>query len=166
MSKDRRKLTDEEAQLWRRVAATMKPRGEPRSQVSTDRQLSPTAAPRAVGPKQPKRASGASPQNRSAEKRVRRGDLEIDATLDLHGYSYDAARAALVQFLFRAQQRDDRIVVVVTGVGRGGEGVLKRAFPEWICAPDLRPLLSGYAPAHRNHGGAGAFYVFLKRTAG
>jgi DNA-nicking Smr family endonuclease len=31
---------------------------------------------------------------------------------------------------------------------------------------DIRPLVAGYAPAHRSHGGAGAFYVFLKRMRG
>ncbi len=28
---------------------------------------------------------------------------------------------------------------------------------------DLRTMVGGYAPAHRTHGGAGAFYVFVKR---
>jgi DNA-nicking Smr family endonuclease len=49
-------------------------------------------------------------------------------------------------------------------VGRAGEGVLKRRLPEWLSEPDIRPLVSGFAPAHRVHGGAGAFYVFIKRA--
>lgn len=98
------------------------------------------------------------------EKRVRRGALDIDATLDLHGHTQDSALAMLTRFLHRAQSRGDRTVIVVTGVGRGGEGVLRRMLPEWLAAKDIRPIVSGYAPAHRSHGGAGAFYVFIKRT--
>ena len=104
------------------------------------------------------------PQNRASEKRVRRGDIEIGAILDLHGHTQDSARTALLRFLQRAQGRGDRAVIVVTGVGRGGEGVLKRRFPDWLAEKEARPLIAGYAPAHRSHGGAGAFYVFIKRA--
>lgn len=95
---------------------------------------------------------------------MRRGRVEIGATLDLHGHTQDSARIALARFLHRAQKRGHAVVVVVTGIGRGGEGVLKRRAPEWLDERDLRPLVSGYAQAHRAHGGAGAFYVFIKRA--
>ena len=95
---------------------------------------------------------------------MRRGDVEIGATLDLHGHTQDAALSALAHFLHRAHKRGDRAVIVVTGAGRGGEGVLKRMLPTWLATRDIRPLVAGYAPAHRSHGGAGAFYVFLKRA--
>jgi DNA-nicking Smr family endonuclease len=115
-------------------------------------------------PPAPTRAKGTPPpQNRSNEKRVRRGNLEIGASLDLHGHTQERARVALARFLRAAQRRGERTAIVVTGVGRGGEGVLKRRLPEWLSGPALRALVSGYAPAHRSHGGAGAVYVFLKR---
>jgi DNA-nicking Smr family endonuclease len=41
---------------------------------------------------------------------------------------------------------------------------LKRRLPEWLAERDLRPLVSGFAQAHRAHGGEGAYYVFLKRS--
>lgn len=94
---------------------------------------------------------------------MRRGDVEIGAALDLHGHTQDSALAALIRFVHRAQKRGDRAVIVITGVGRGGEGVLKRMFPHWLAAKEIRPLIAGYAQAHRSHGGAGAFYVFIKR---
>lgn len=104
------------------------------------------------------------PPNRGGERRVRRGRIEIDATLDLHGYTQDAALAALERFLARAVRSGGGVVLVVTGQGRGGEGVLKRRFPAWLELERLRTLVSGYAQAHRSHGGAGAFYVFLRRA--
>ena len=106
----------------------------------------------------------APPANRGAEKKVRRGQLEIDAKLDLHGHTQDRAQAALARFLRAAHARGDRTVIVITGAGRGGEGIIKRRFPDWIADRQVRAIVSGYAPAHRTHGGAGAFYVFLKRT--
>ncbi len=106
----------------------------------------------------------APPANRGAERKVRRGQLEIDAKLDLHGHTQDRAQAALERFVRAAHARGDRTVIVITGVGRGGEGIIKRRFTDWIAEPRLRALIAGYAPAHRVHGGGGAFYVFLKRA--
>jgi DNA-nicking Smr family endonuclease len=88
----------------------------------------------------------------------------VGATLDLHGHTQDSARAALRRFLATAQRKGVRTAIVVTGVGRNGEGVLKKCLPRWIGERDLAVLVSGYAPAHRSHGGAGAFYVFLRRA--
>lgn len=55
-------------------------------------------------------------------------------------------------------------MIVITGVGRGGHGVLKRRLPEWLAAPELSALVTGFAQAHRTHGGEGACYVFLRRS--
>jgi DNA-nicking Smr family endonuclease len=103
------------------------------------------------------------PQDRGAERRVRRGKLEIGGRLDLHGHTLVTGRAALIRFLHAAYDRGDRTVIVITGVGRGGHGVLRQNLPDWLASADVRALVSGYAQAHRTHGGEGAFYIFLKR---
>lgn len=169
MSKKQRDLTVDEKKLWRRVAASVKTRrplpaveaDEPDERRAPKRAPAPPAkaVDKPVAPKPAPR-----PQDRGNEKRVRRGKLEIGGKLDLHGHTQDSGRAALARFLRSAQARGDRTVIVITGVGRGGEGILKRRFPEWIAERDLREYVSGYAPAHRAHGGAGAFYIFLKRA--
>ncbi|MBU6371861.1 MAG: Smr/MutS family protein [Alphaproteobacteria bacterium] len=97
---------------------------------------------------------------------MRRGQVEIWGALDLHGLTQDQARAAVGRFVARAAADGARTVIVVTGKGGrfgGGEGVLKRRFPEWLAEPGVRAMVSGVSPAHPRHGGAGAFYVFLKR---
>ncbi len=170
MSRSKRELSSEEKRLWRRVAASVKTR-RARPAEDKDEETSPPRAPRSAKPASQARSAPTKlhkadlpPQDRAGEKRVRRGKLEIGATLDLHGHTQDSGRAALARFLRAAQARGDRTVIVVTGAGRGGEGVLRRALPGWLAAHDVRLLVSGYAQAHRAHGGAGAFYVFLKRA--
>ena len=93
---------------------------------------------------------------------MRRGQVDVGASLDLHGETFDSAAHKVRSFLIAAHNRGDRTVIIVTGKGRGGDGVLKRALPDWLADPSLKSVLSGYAQAHRTHGGAGAYYVFLK----
>lgn len=170
MSKGKRDLTGEEKKLWRRVAASVKTRRPlPADEIDhpeparTARAIAQPHAP--VAPKLARAVKSAPPpQNRGNEKRVRRGKLEIGATLDLHGHTQESAERALIRFLHRAQSRGESTVIVVTGVGRGGEGVLKRRLPDWLAGRELRGVISGFAPAHRTHGGGGAFYVFVKRA--
>jgi DNA-nicking Smr family endonuclease len=69
----------------------------------------------------------------------------------------------LATFIASARRRDARTVLVITGTGRTGEGVLRKRLPGWLEQGELKPLISGFAQAHRAHGGMGAFYVFLKR---
>lgn len=167
MSKKYRDLTVDEKKLWRRVAASVKTRRPlPADAEEADERPPPkrvAAIPPKVAAAPPRPKPAPTPQDRGNEKRVRRGKLEIGAKLDLHGHTQDTGRAALARFLRSAQARGDRTVIVITGVGRGGEGILKRRFPEWIAERDIRVFVSGYAPAHRAHGGAGAFYVFIRR---
>jgi DNA-nicking Smr family endonuclease len=168
-------LSAEEAALWARVARSVRPLSIARTpppphihhaREAAERRDSWQARSRSAPP--PQRSAGA-PAERGGERRVRRGKLEIDATLDLHGLTQDRARAALKSFLARAQGEGARAVVVVTGKGgrlQSGEaapGVLKRRLPDWLAAAELRPLVAGYAAAHARHGGGGAFYVFLRR---
>ncbi|MEL7231009.1 MAG: Smr/MutS family protein [Pseudomonadota bacterium] len=102
-------------------------------------------------------------QNRQNERRVRRGKQAISASFDLHGFTQDEAWRALPQFLLREQSRGSRCVIVITGKGRSGEGVLRRNFLHWIDTHEARRLVSGYAPAHQRHGGGGAWYLYLRK---
>jgi DNA-nicking Smr family endonuclease len=169
VSKKQRDLTADEKKLWRRVAASVKarrallPEPEEAEERPAAKRVSQPPPRKTSAPATPRSKPTPAPQDRGNEKRVRRGRLEIGASLDLHGHTQDTGRSALARFLRAAQARGDRTVIVITGVGRAGEGVLKRRLPEWLGEHDIRPLIAGFAPAHRAHGGAGAFYVFIKR---
>ncbi|MEO1136267.1 MAG: Smr/MutS family protein [Pseudomonadota bacterium] len=104
-----------------------------------------------------------------------RGRLAIDAVLDLHGHSQRTARVALGRFLAAHHARGARCVLVITGKGSAagaradsmeqgaGRGILRARFHDWLSEASLRDLISRASQAHPRHGGAGAFYVFLKR---
>ena len=60
-----------------------------------------------------------------------------------------------------------RYVLVITGKGfsSGGDGVLKRQVPAWLSTPPFRALVSSHDLAARQHGGEGALYIRLRKTA-
>jgi DNA-nicking Smr family endonuclease len=110
--------------------------------------------------------------------RLRRGELEPQARLDLHGLTEQAGYRALGNFIRGAYQRGLRLVIVVTGKGgkRQAEdapfdleletrrrGVHKTMAPRWLAEPDLAPLIADMRSAHRSHGGEGALYVYLRK---
>ncbi|MGH6727515.1 MAG: Smr/MutS family protein [Pseudolabrys sp.] len=118
-------------------------------------------------PAPPKPAPPLAPLGRRLTRRVARGKEAIDARLDLHGLTQAQAHAALLRFLRSAQTREARLVLVITGKGRGEEpGVLKRQVPQWLGLPEFRSIVVGFEDAHVAHGGEGAIYVRLRRGRG
>ena len=113
--------------------------------------------------------------NGATEDRLRRGLLEPDAKLDLHGMTEAAAYRALGKFLIGARQRGNRLILVVTGKGNprkeestswmaSPHGVLKQMVPRWLKEPELAALIASTKPAHVRHGGGGALYVYLRKS--
>ena len=43
-------------------------------------------------------------------------------------------------------------------------GALKQMVPRWLHESAFAALVTGFGPAHRRHGGAGALYVYLRKT--
>jgi DNA-nicking Smr family endonuclease len=128
-----------------------------------------SAALAPVRPVAPAAAPPLAPLGRRLRQKVARGGTEIDARLDLHGLTQDRAHAHLLGFLRGAQQRELKLVLIITGKGArsGGDperGVLKRVVPRWLALPDFRPYVIGYEPAHAGHGGEGALYVRVRRS--
>ena len=96
------------------------------------------------------------------DRRAGRERLAIDATLDLHGHTQISAERELTRFIKEAHARRSRCVLVITGKGAAGTGVLRQRFVDWIAASSIRPLIARAAQAHARHGGSGAYYVFIK----
>jgi DNA-nicking Smr family endonuclease len=109
----------------------------------------------------------------NVRRKVTRGRISLDGTIDLHGLRQDEARAALARFLQARARRGDRTVLVITGKGLQSpdpaalveRGVLRTMLPFWLNGPELAPLIAGWSQAAQHHGGGGAYYVRLKRGA-
>jgi DNA-nicking Smr family endonuclease len=170
-----RRLSDGERILWREITRgiqPLRPIAAAEMEAETDANASPTPKTRPPHlakpqPARPKTESPAvlAPLGRRAKQRVARGRDPIDGRLDLHGLTQAEAHAALLRFLHTAQTRGARLVMVITGKGRGGEGgVLKRQVPLWLALPEFRAIVFGYEEAHQRHGGEGALYLRVRKT--
>jgi len=97
------------------------------------------------------------------QTKMRRGQVSIEAKLDLHGMTQAEAHRELGSFLFDQQSMGRRSVLVVTGKGVGGAGVLRDAVPRWLNEGDNRRMVRAFSHAAPKDGGEGALYVLLKR---
>ena len=119
----------------------------------------PSASP--APPKAPPIAVGAAPGiDRRTNDRLRRGKMQIEGRLDLHGHSQESAHRALNAFIDAAHGQGKRCVLVVTGKGKG---ILQSAVPRWLNEPFLRPKVLSIEYAQQKDGGTGALYVLLRR---
>ena len=166
----KRPLRPDEVKIWGVVAgtvhplpgrATLVPPPSPETKaVETPARIPPPAATPKAKPRARDAVEEIEPNRRH---RIARERDPIGARLDLHGYDQDRARAVLESFLRRAAGDGLRAVLVITGKGVQGDGVLRRRAPEWLAAPHLSDLVAGISEASRRHGGEGALYVALKR---
>ena len=109
--------------------------------------------------------------DRRTADRLRKGNREPEARLDLHGMSAERAHRACLGFLSDAMARGHRMVLVITGKGAPdpgspygrGRGILRDSLPGWLRASALGRSIVGIYQAHPRHGGSGAFYIYLKR---
>ena len=177
----KRDLREEERELWEHVTRDVRKaratRGEGAAKPSVRikvREPRPVALP----PAPAKRALPAFGVDGGTAEKLRRGKVEPEAVLDLHGMTQAQAHARLVSFVRRGQEIGNRCLLVITGKGaprprdeavgfsmpeRSKAGVLRLLVPRWLEEPDMRAVVVGVQTAHQRHGGAGAFYVYLRR---
>ena len=190
-----RQLNPDEADLWARVMATVKPL----------RAVSPPARPtvvpapvvaagpakatkpskalvRAVAagrPPAPRTVAAPSPPPRqntldgSWDKRLTRGIVSPDSAIDLHGHTLSSAHALLDDGLSRAIARGDRVLLLVTGKPPRPEserpharGAIRAAIADWLGASRHADAIAAVRGAHPRHGGQGALYIVLRRGRG
>lgn len=182
VSRRKRALTREEAELWESVAKQAKPlrkRARPAKavqEIADESPAAPAPAPRLKSPPVAQKILSApsappplAPLGRRERSKLSRGRKDIDARLDLHGMTQSRAHRVLLNFLHHAQEDGMSVVLIITGKGRtlGPEserGVLRRQVPQWLGLPEFRGLVIGFDEAHIGHGGEGALYVRVRRA--
>jgi DNA-nicking Smr family endonuclease len=174
-----RSLSPEEAELWGRVAATIRPlsRDPPRLELPQRPAVTPNppkaeqrrfaGAPRAFDKPVPiaqKTLDG------SWDKKLRSGSVEPDRVLDLHGMNLDRAWTAIDRALEQAIARGERVLLLITGHHRPGDppvqrGRIRAAVHDWLAASRHSQNIAAVRGAHRRHGGGGSLYLILRRNA-
>jgi len=181
--KDDQGLTSEDRRIWGRITGTVTPpRVRKAARVIPGAATAPETipvTPHVVSPPKPSPRRVATPapvpaaptvRARSTpealeprrQRRLSRERDPIEARIDLHGFGRFEAEDQLKDFLSSSQARGLRAVLVITGQGRRGGGVIRASIVEWLQSPGLRRVVSGFSSAHRRHGGDGAFYVTLR----
>ena len=186
MSEGGRRIRNEEAALWQRIARDVTP--FPRGAAALEEEPAPEEdAPPPPAPKKIKKPRRAAPVaapapprppalpdldpvvpaglDRRTARRLKRGQLAAEARLDLHGMTQDQAHGALRDFIQESRMVRRRCVLVITGKGSvasGRGGVLRQMVPRWLNEPALRRHIIAITNAPQSSGGAGALYVLLK----
>lgn len=185
-----RRLDPDENALWKKVAATVKPLAK------TPAPLAPVASPTVKPPKPtsrstavptapvrptaklppPRRTHSAATLDGHWDRRLRKGLVRPDLSIDLHGHTLASAQALLDDAIGRALLRGARVLLVVAGRLRPGadrlptmhgdprpRGAIRASLPDWLAYSPHADQIVALRPAHVSHGGAGAVYVILRR---
>jgi DNA-nicking Smr family endonuclease len=184
----KRPLGADEAALWARVLATVRPlpgrQPTPAPPMPTTK--APTPAPGGSTAKPAlKRQTPAKPMPAATprpvphdratldsgwDRRLSRGLTQPDCTVDLHGHSLATAYARLDAALDQAIAEGDRVMLLITGKPPrpGSErpharGAIREAVGDWLASSRHAGRIAAVRNAHPRHGGQGALYIVLRR---
>lgn len=187
-----RGLSDEEAAVWEKLAATVVPLHPLRpGKKAPVKAMTVPAAPQPTRPAPAHRAGQSSrppsppeplppsarrvpaPGNLDSywDRRLKAGDIAPDLALDLHDHGMDAAYSRLIGGMEQARSMGARVVLVITGRPRPvdaadratSRGVIRAKILDWLAASEHGDAIAAIRKAHRRHGGDGALYVVLRR---
>lgn len=105
------------------------------------------------------------------DRRLSKGVVQPDVTIDLHGHTLSSAHGRLDSALELSISAGHRALLLITGKPRsseerdraGGRGAIRAAVSDWLAASRHAPYIATVRRAHPRHGGAGALYIILRR---
>jgi DNA-nicking Smr family endonuclease len=157
-------LTEADARAWLEITKSIK-RVEPKN---------PKTKLNAHGDKRTKPAITTPPANLVLPNvsnthleisRRERGDIVIDAKLDLHGFTEAQAFDKLIAFVQGSFLSGHRMLLIITGKGTiDRPSILKSRVHAWINNESIAPLIIKASYAAKKHGGEGAFYLYLRKA--
>lgn len=175
-----RPLSPEEAELWARVTATIRPLSRQSSAQTEPEKAEPEKPPpppetkRPPGPPTrkpappPPRPKPGTTLDGSWDRKLQSGSVAPDRILDLHGLNLDRAWSAIDLALERAIDAGDRVLLLITGHERPGtppvqRGRIRAAVHDWLAVSRHAPRIAAVRAAHSRHGGGGSLYIILRR---
>lgn len=175
-----RRLSAEEAELWSRVTATIRPLSRQPIKVEPVQTTEATEAkprPASARPTTPTRKAVVAPPpparpgttlDGTWDRKLRAGSIAPDRVVDLHGLNLDGAWRAIDLALERAIEGNDRVILLITGHHRAGEppiqrGRIRAAVNDWLAVSRQASQIAAVRGAHPRHGGGGSLYIVLRR---
>jgi DNA-nicking Smr family endonuclease len=165
-----RRLSAEEAALWRRVVESVTPLHGPLPETApvtvADKPLPKVGTkPTIVAPA--RKPGPGTTLDGSWDKKLARGLVQPDRSLDLHGHNLTTAWALLDRRLGEAVADGARVLLLITGKPpseeRAGRGAIRAAVGDWLAASPYAGDIAAVRNASPRHGGAGALYIVLRR---
>lgn len=180
-----RRLSADEHALWSKVARTARPLpGRSFEELLADAGSGDSLPPLPLAPRQARtmpshKAALHKPQQGPRDtldgrwdKRIAKGDLAPDVTIDLHGETLATAHARLNRGLDTAIRRGDRTILLITGrpavdnprLPPTSRGVIRASVMDWLQVSPYADRIAAIRNAHPRHGGSGALYIVLRRA--
>jgi DNA-nicking Smr family endonuclease len=170
-----RSLSPDEAELWAKVAATIRPLSRAPLEPQAVEEPTKPATAKIVRPairmqSQPTPPNGVGTTlDGTWDRRLSGGSIAPDRVLDLHGMNLDTAWRAIDRALEHSIAAGDRVVLLITGHHRPGappveRGRIRAAVRDWLAASRHASRIAAVRGAHRRHGGGGSLYIVLRRS--
>ncbi|MEP7349441.1 MAG: Smr/MutS family protein [Sphingorhabdus sp.] len=180
-----RRLNEQEKALWGRVIASVQPMHVAKPKVEVKEPPKPPRAPAQAGvlavkapivpskrpPLQEYKLAKTPANNLDGhwDRRIDKGAIIPDVSVDLHGSGLSGAYARLDGALEQAIAQKMKVVLLVTGKARThnratgeGRGAIASVVRDWLAASRHSASIAAVRAAHPRHGGAGALYIILK----
>ena len=108
---------------------------------------------------------------KNIHKKILKGKIQVDSTLDLHGCTIEESKVKVVEFIHKSLTYNKRLLLIITGKGeRGpvtsgwaGKGKLKENVPKWLDSDYLEKHILWFDNAPPQKGGNGALLVYLRK---
>jgi DNA-nicking Smr family endonuclease len=189
----KRTLAPEEAALWKRVIATVTPlkpaKAAPPAPLPAKEGMGVGASGKAAStppaarvslegkasrthpqPLPARREGSANTLDGSWDRKLSRGLVGPESSIDLHGHTLSAAYDRLDRGLDQAIRQGDRVLLLITGKPPRPEserpharGAIRAAVGDWLASSRHSDRIAAVRTAHPRHGGSGALYIVLRR---
>ena len=110
------------------------------------------------------------------KKGIKKGSINIDKKIDFHGRTLIESEETFTSTIFEHYNSGHRCLLFVTGKGlfksknienkeqpKLYHGVIRSAFIQWVKSNKFSKHILSFEQASIEHGGDGAFYVYLRK---
>lgn len=114
-------------------------------------------------------------ENVNIKKSIKKGSFKIDKKIDFHGKTLIESEEYFYNTVLSCYDSGLRCLLFITGKGlfkikdsntdkpKLYHGVIRSAFTSWVKSNNFSKYILSYEPSSIEHGGDGAFYVYLRK---